>query len=129
MTRNFVLVMGALVASAATAQGQASQCSSNIGPAVNACNTAVDLFNYMAPQLGSVVAGGNATLGQGGSRGGLGLFAASVRGTLVLGSLPQIQSNTPTAGGTATTGAPQTIDTKDQLLGLPAVDAAIGIFP
>ena len=129
MKRNFVLVMGALVASAATAEGQSSQCNSGVGAAQNGCNTALDLFNYMAPQLAASIAGGNTTLGQGGSMGGLGHFAVSVRGNALMGSLPQISNYNPAASGTLTKGAPQTIATKDQVLGLPVVDAAIGVFP
>jgi hypothetical protein len=129
MKRNFVVVTGALMKSAAMVQAQGTQCSGGVGPQQNACNATVDLFNYMAPQLGSVIAGGNTTLGQGGALGGLGHFAFTVRGNVVMGSVPQIQSYNPAASGNATTGAPQTIGTKDQVLGLPAVDAAIGIFP
>jgi hypothetical protein len=131
MKRNFVLMIGALAASAsiAQAQGKASdpQCTNTTtgGQAIqNTCNTAVDLFNYMAPQLGSVIAGGNTTLGQGGSLGGPGHFAISIRGNVLKGSLPQIDKYTPSL----TTRAPQTIDTKDQVLGLPAVDVAFGLF-
>jgi hypothetical protein len=124
MKRNFVLVMGALMAGAVTVQAQSSQCSSPLSAARNACNTAIDLFNYMAPQLGSVIAGGNTTLGQGGASGGIGHLSVSVRGNLVMGSLPQVQNYDPTASAGA-----QTIATKDQVLGLPAVDASVGLFP
>ena len=67
MKRNFVVVIGALAVSAAQGAAQSSQCSSSIAPEQNACNMAVDLFSYMAPQLGASIAGGNTTLGQGGS--------------------------------------------------------------
>ncbi|HZF73263.1 MAG TPA: hypothetical protein VEZ51_07515, partial [Gemmatimonadaceae bacterium] len=36
----------------------------------DACQKAIDLFKYMAPQLGTAIAGGNPTLGQGGNLGG-----------------------------------------------------------
>jgi hypothetical protein len=131
MKRNFVLVIGALAASAsiARAQNKASdpQCTTTTAGRQaldNTCNTAVDLFNYMAPQLGSVIAGGNTTLGQGGSLGGPGHFAISIRGNVLKGSLPQIDKYSPSL----TQRAPQTIDTKDQVLGLPQVDVAFGLF-
>jgi hypothetical protein len=130
MKRNFVLVMGALAASATMAQAQAkqseAQCAQPNGRQAveNTCNTAVDLFNYMAPQLGSVIAGGNTTLGQGGSLGGPGHFVISVRGNVLKGSLPQIDKYTPSL----TTRQPETIGTKDQILGLPQVDVAFGLF-
>jgi hypothetical protein len=89
----------------------------------DACQQAVDLFNYMMPQLGIGITGGNATLGQGGSLGGLPHFTIGLRGNVLAGGVPQVQ--TP-----ATTGAVQRSDypTKDTFLGLPAVDASIGLF-
>ena len=131
MKRIIVGVIGALVATATIAQGQSKasdpQCRNTTpvtGPATqNTCNTALDLFNYMAPQLGSVIAGGNTTLGQGGSLGGPGHFVISVRGNAIKGSLPQLGTYTP-----GTTVGSTTIDTKDQVLALPAVDVAFGLF-
>jgi hypothetical protein len=131
MKRNLVVVMGALAVTATMAQAQGKvsdpQCAdAAAGHAAvqNTCNTAVDLFNYMAPQLGTVIAGGNATLGQGGSLGGPGHFAVSVRGNVLKGSLPQIDKYSPSV----TTRQAETIATKDQILGLPAVDVAFGLF-
>ena len=125
MKRNLLVMTGALVVSAASAQAQGGasdpQCNSGFAPQRNACNTAVDLFNYMAPQLGAVVAGGNTTLGQGGALGGPGHFAITLRGNALAGSLPQVDKYDPTS-------ASRTLDTKNQALGLPTVDAAIGVF-
>jgi hypothetical protein len=89
----------------------------------DACQQAVDLFNYMRPQLGIAIAGGNATLGQGGALGGLPHFAIGLRANVLAGSVPTIQQP-------STSGAVQRPDypTKDTPLGLPAVDAAIGLF-
>ena len=90
----------------------------------DACQKAIDLFQYMAPQLGAAITGGNATLGQGGSLGGLGHFSAGFRINAVQGSLPQVQSVTP-----AVTGATSTrYDTKTQLLPMPTAELAIGVF-
>ena len=131
MKRHIVLVIGALAATATIAQGQAKasdpQCADNAaGHAAiqNSCNTAVDLFNYMAPQLGSLVAGGNTTLGQGGSLGGPGHFVISVRGNVLKGSLPEIDNYTPSV----TNRQPETINAKDQILAFPAVDFGFGLF-
>jgi hypothetical protein len=130
MKRNLGLIAGALVVSAVSAQAQnrASdpQCASSLPGAAgtaqtNACNTAIDLFNYMAPQLGASIAGGNTTLGQGGALGGPGHFAVTVRGNALMGSLPQVDKYDPSSSS-------RTLDTKDQVLGLPTVDAAIGVF-
>lgn len=124
MKRNFVLVLSALVVTAATAQAQAAQCNSGTTPERNACNMSADLFTYMAPQLGAVIAGGNTTLGQGGSLGGLPRFVVTLRGNALMGSLPRIDQYTP--GVTST--APTTMQTADRVLGLPSVDAAVGVF-
>jgi hypothetical protein len=130
MKRNLGLIAGALVVSAVSAQAQNAasdpQCASSLpspaGPAQeNVCNTAVDLFRYMAPQLGATIAGGNTTLGQGGSLGGPGHFAISVRGNALMGSLPKVDNYDPGSSS-------RTLDTKNQLLAVPTVDAAIGIF-
>jgi hypothetical protein len=90
----------------------------------DACQKAIDLFKYTAPQLGTSITGGNATLGQGGSLGGLGHFAVGLRVNAVQGSLPQVQNVT-----TAVTGATSTqFDTKTQLFPMPTADLSIGIF-
>jgi hypothetical protein len=90
----------------------------------DACQKAIDLFQYMAPQLGAALTGGNATLGQGGSLGGLGHFSAGFRINLVQGSVPQVQNVTP-----AVTGATSTrYDTKTQILPMPTAELAIGVF-
>src|SRR6476659_4826677 len=65
----------------------------------DACQKAIDLFQYMAPQLGVAITGGNATLGRGGTLGGLGHFSAGLRVNLVQGSLPQVQNTTPSVTG------------------------------
>src|SRR3954468_7177580 len=90
----------------------------------DACQKAIDLFQYMAPQLGISITGGNATLGQGGNLGGLGHFSFGLRVNAVQGSLPQIQNTS-----VAVTGAQSTeFETKTQLLPMPTADLAIGIF-
>jgi hypothetical protein len=119
----------ALAAASAGAQGVDTQrCPATTNAQTisqDACQKAIDLFQYMAPQLGTSVAGGNATLGQAGSLGGLGHFSAGLRINAVQGSLPLIQNVTP-----STTGATNTppIDTKTQLFPMPTAELAIGIF-
>src|SRR5438093_4751547 len=56
----------------------------------DACQQAIDLFNYMRPQLGIAIAGGNATLGQGGTLGGLPHFTLGLRANVLQGSVPQV---------------------------------------
>src|SRR5947209_17712153 len=90
----------------------------------DACQKAIDLFKYMAPQLGTSIAGGNPTLGQGGNLGGLGHFSAGLRVNVLQGSLPQVQNVTPSVNGATSTR----FDTKTQILPMPTADLAIGVF-
>jgi len=90
----------------------------------DACQKAIDLFEYMAPQLGTSITGGNATLGQGGSLGGLGHFTVGLRVNVVQGSLPQVQNVSPATNGAVSTQ----FDTKDQLIPMPTADLSIGLF-
>ena len=90
----------------------------------DACQKAIDLFQYMAPQLGAAITGGNATLGQAGSLGGLGHFSVGFRVNAVQGSVPQVQDVSP-----ADTGAAKSAyDTKTQILPMPTAELAIGVF-
>jgi hypothetical protein len=90
----------------------------------DACQKAIDLFQYLAPQLATSVAGGNATLGQAGSLGGLGHFSAGFRINALQGSLPQVQNVTPSVTGVQKSN----YDTKTQLFPMPTAELAIGIF-
>lgn len=90
----------------------------------DACQKAIDLFQYMAPQLGTSITGGNATLGQGGNLGGLGHFSVGLRVNAVQGSLPQIQNTQVSVTGATSTK----FDTKTQVIPMPTADLAIGIF-
>ena len=91
----------------------------------DACQKAVDLFKYVAPQLGTSITGGNATLGQGGSLGGLGHFTVGLRINVVQGSLPQVQNTSVSTNG-AQNNTP--FDTKTQIVPMPTADLSIGIF-
>lgn len=91
----------------------------------DACQMAVDVFQYIAPQLGIALAGGNATLGQGGALGGLGHFAVELRGNAIAGDLPQIQNfPQPSTNGRKSYVLPS----KKQFVGLPTLDGAVGVF-
>jgi hypothetical protein len=92
--------------------------------AQDACQKAIDLFQYLAPQLGVSITGGNATLGQGGTLGGLGHFSAGLRINAVAGSLPQIEAVAPSVQGAVSTR----YETDNQIIGLPTADLAIGVF-
>jgi hypothetical protein len=96
--------------------------SSNEGQ--DACQKALDLLNYMTPQLGTLIAGGNATIGQGGTLGGLGHFALSVRANAMRASLPDIDGAGVNYGDAQRTN----YVTESQWAALPVVDAAFGVF-
>lgn len=128
--RKILFVAGGILAGSAgpvLAQGVSARCqtSANVPiEAQDACQKGFDIFNYMAPQLATTIVGGNPTLGQGGTLGGLPHFTVTLRGNVIRGSLPQVERT-----GYSTSGArSSTYETKNQLIGLPAVEAAIGLF-
>lgn len=124
--KRFVFLGMAASCVAMTVQGQTvnSQCAAQPTQVQDACQKTIDLFQYMAPELGVSMTGGNATLGQGGALGGLGHVVVSVRGNVLQGSIPKVDQVTPSTSGPQASS----IATKSQLLGLPQADAAIGLF-
>jgi hypothetical protein len=134
--RKYSMIAGAsLVACASTAFAQgggltSSPCPQGSSPidqariAQDVCTQAFDVYQFLAPQLGLALAGGNATLGQGGTLGGIGHASIGLRANAFSGLLPDVGQFTRT-----TTGArQQELPTKSQIVGLPTLDAAIGIF-
>ena len=98
---------------------------------VDACYTANDLFRYMAPQLGTAIAGGNATLGSGSTLGGIGHFSVGVRGNVIAGRMPDVVAqfeNGATDFDTTGSAVQRDFAIDDQILGAPAVDLAVGLF-
>ena len=129
MKRNLTAATFALLVSggALGAQTVSSQCPGATAAqrvAQDVCQKAVDLFQYVSPQLGAVIAGGNPTLGQGGTLGGVGHFAVSLRGNVLAGSLPDVRTVSVSYSGAQSSAFPTT----GQALPMPAVDAAIGVF-
>jgi hypothetical protein len=93
------------------------------------CQMAVDLFQFVAPEVGLALTGGNATLGQGGALGGLGHFSVGIRGNVFQGDMPDVAKfPTPSVNGAQTRTGNNALPTKHQIMGLPAVDASIGLF-
>ena len=129
--KSCVVIAGvALATSASFLPAQASSTCPAVGPVPlvtqDACQKAVDLFQFMAPQLGGAITGGNATLGQGGSLGGPGHFTVGVRVNAVRGSLPRVDdaSVRPVTTGARSSAFP----TSDTFVPVPVADAAIGVF-
>ncbi|MBA2685369.1 MAG: hypothetical protein H0U66_12855 [Gemmatimonadaceae bacterium] len=90
----------------------------------DACQKVADLFNYMNMQIGTWVAGGNPTLGQGGTLGGLGHFAVGVRANVMKATIPKVDEINVQPGPPVATNIPSS----DKWVGLPSVDVAVGIF-
>ncbi|HLA90812.1 MAG TPA: hypothetical protein VJL28_10330 [Gemmatimonadaceae bacterium] len=113
---------GAVLAAALPARAQ-QVCTG--GTAVqDACTKTVDLINFITPQLSTALAGGNATLGQGGTLAGWGHFAIDVRGTAVRGALPNLDNV-----GLNTSGAQaSTFTAEEQFVPAVSANAAIGLW-
>jgi hypothetical protein len=127
MKARFVVFAAALVLAASSVQAQANACPP--GTAQDACQMGVDAFQFIAPQLGVALTGGNATLGRGGALGGLGHFSIGLRANIVAGDVPQFdQFPQPSTTGAQTRTGANALPSKSQIFGLPTVDAAIGVF-
>ena len=92
--------------------------------AENAKQQAADIFQYMAPQIATAVAGGSPTLGQSSTLGGLGHFSVGVRGTAVRGSIPEVDRFPVCYSGRYSA----TLPTGTQAIPGAGIDAAIGVF-
>jgi hypothetical protein len=92
--------------------------------AQDACQKAIDIFQFMAPQLGLSVAGGSAVLGESGSLGGFPRVSLGARGNFVAGLLPRATEITPVLTGAVRSD----YRTARQAVGLPALDVAVGVF-
>jgi hypothetical protein len=111
-------------APAARAQGVSGQCAAQTSITRDACQKAIDLFNFMAPQLGTSIVGGNAVIGHVTTLGGLGHFTLGLRANVIRGQLPQTNNVAVSINGPQSSNfAP-----KSQVLGLPTGEAAIGVF-
>ncbi len=134
MKTAFVIAAGCTILAAADVHGQGGGLASPACPAgttqaqrvaQDACQQAYDVYQFMAPQLGTAIVGGNATLGQGSTLGGLGHFSIGVRGNAFKGDVPDVQRFTQRSAGAAPA---TTLPTSSQFVGLPAADLAIGLF-
>lgn len=134
MKNALVVAVGLSVLVAGGAQAQSAGlanpvCPAGTSPETNAaqdaCQRAYDVYQFMAPQLGLAIAGGNHTLGQNSTLGGFPHFSIGIRGNAFNGNIPQVdQFRLRTSGASPAVQLP----TKSQFLGLPAADVAIGIF-
>src|SRR5688572_15325357 len=135
MRVRFVKALAILAASATVAGAQgggAAASSSCTGISADACQQAIDFFQYMAPQLGTAITGGNTTLAQGGSLGGMRFgiiprIAVGVRVNAVQGNVPNFDPN-PMLPGASAPPAARELTSESQFIPGPAVDVALGLF-
>ena len=134
-----LIVVAALVSATSSLAAQANTCPAGgfVAPGIpdrskasqDACQMAVDVFQFVAPQLGVAITGGNATLGRGGALGGLGHFSVGVRVNIVAGDVPQVNKfPVPSTNGAVTRTGANALPSSSQVIGAPTVDAAIGLF-
>lgn len=119
--RRFIVAAFALGTLSTGANAQTA-CTSGSALAADACAVGADLFAYLAPQLGTSLTGASHTLGVGTTLGGFPHFAIALRGNAVMGDLPDISD---VSAGPA---QQRTINTSEQILGLPTVDFALGLY-
>src|SRR5690348_638082 len=83
-----------------------------------------DVCQFVAPEVGLALTGGNATLGQGGALGGLGHFSVGIRANIFQGDMPDVANfPVPSSNGAQTRTGSNALPSKHQIMGLPAVDA------
>ena len=129
-----VAIGSSTIATVTVAQGIDPQCPpgsrnalgepDNTRIAQDACQKAIDLFKYLAPQLGAVLAGGTPTQGISGTLGGPGHFSFGIRANALRGSLPQVDRVVPNTLGAQVS----TYGIDDQPIGFVTADVGVGLF-
>lgn len=120
------LVVASLAVAAVTVpvSAQNANCAGQAVATSDACEKATDLWNYLVPQLGTSLVGGSHTLGVGSTLGGLGKFAVALRMNAVMGTLPDVDQMSVSVAGRQSSD----VGTSSQVLGLPGVDLAVGVW-
>jgi hypothetical protein len=121
--RRFAVALTALTVAASPALAQNGCPAGALTPTRDLQCNAADLFAYMAPQLGTAVAGGSHTLGLGTTVGGLPHFAVALRMNVVAGTTPDLE---PLGAVNSTPGT--NLGTNGAALAFPTVDASVGLF-
>ena len=115
------IVAGLSAASFGAAAPARAQCPTAVA---DGCQKAADLLNFVTPQLATAAVGGNPTLGQGGTLGGLGHFSIDIRGSVVNGQFPQLNNV-----GLSVSGAQRSAFTsKQQYIPFASIDAGVGLW-
>lgn len=90
----------------------------------DACQKALDVFQFIAPQLGVAIAGGNAVLGEHSALRGPGHFSIGLRSNVINARLPRVDQHTPSVTGAQS----DEYGVDEQFIPVPTLDAAIGLF-
>ncbi len=98
---------------------------STIGNGRDICQKAAELFAFVVPQVGVAIAGGNAMPGEGGTLGGWGKRAVSVRLVAVDGRLPR---NSVPLSITAPNSVASDFGAVRTFIPTPAVDLGVGLI-
>jgi hypothetical protein len=120
----WIAALAAAPALPAAAQGTQSGCGAQVIYIQDACQKAVDVFNFLSPQLGASIAGGSAVLGQTSALGGFPHFSLGLRVNGLRGALPRPQNVSLALGGRQ----PTAFLTDGRWVGLPTAEAAVGVF-
>ncbi len=118
--RQAMMVAGA--AFFAWASPAQAQCAA--GYTQDACQKTVDLFNFLTPQISGALAGGAATIGQGGVLGGFPHWALGLRASAVRGAFPNVNDVAFNTGGAVRS----TYTADDQFVPMATIDGSIGIY-
>lgn len=126
--RQVVRLFGAaaVLASSSIAYAQTPTCSSSIGnvsPA-DACQKINDLYQFLAPQIGVSLSGGNIMLGESGSLGTPGKSSLVIRLTAVDGFVPSNSVNLSASGNAVSSD----FGAQRAPIPVPSLDAAVSIF-
>lgn len=119
------LVAGPLAAQSGSIDPQCGAATMSQRATQDACQKALDTFQFVAPQLGIAITGGSATLGQGTAFGRIGGFSLGLRVNVIPGRLPRVDEVTPSPLGATRT----TYEVEERVLPFPTLDAALGLFP
>ncbi len=129
MRPSLAAVLLLVVTSHAAAQGGAidPQCrggTTQERATQDACQKALDIFTFLAPQLGASIAGGNAASGEHSALRGPGRFSVGLRVNAIRARLPQMGRTSPVISGATTSE----YGISEQAVPVPTVDAAVGLF-
>ena len=116
---------GVREAGAQTTAGNCTVVSFSGLSGADVCTKARDIFAFVMPQVGVALSGGNPVLGEGGTMGGWGKRAVSLRVTAVDGFVPK---NAVPLSLSGVRGPAANFGAARSPIPVPSVDAAIGLF-